>query len=66
MKRLVDRLVDLHIRPYYVYAHDMVPGCEHLRTTLREMLDLEKALQGYTSGYGLSLSPGVFQLVAIA
>lgn len=50
MQELVSKLVDMHIRPYYVYIHDMVPGCEHLRTTLGEMLRLEKNLQGFTSG----------------
>ena len=53
MQSLVKELVDMHIRPYYVYLHDMVPGCEHFRTSLATMLHIEKRLQGFTSGYNL-------------
>ncbi|MDC1174277.1 KamA family radical SAM protein [Bacteriovoracaceae bacterium] len=41
----------LNIQPYYVYMHDMVPGCEHFRTTLREGIELEKAVRGTTAGF---------------
>ena len=41
----------MNIQPYYVYMHDMVPGCEHLRTTLREGEELEKAVRGTTAGF---------------
>ena len=41
----------LNIQPYYVYLHDMVPGCEHFRTTLREGVELEKAVRGTTAGF---------------
>jgi lysine 2,3-aminomutase len=41
----------LNIQPYYVYMHDMVPGCEHFRTTLREGVELEKAVRGTTAGF---------------
>ena len=41
----------LNIQPYYVYQHDMVPGCEHFRTTLKEAVELEKAVRGTTAGF---------------
>ncbi len=41
----------LNIQPYYVYMHDMVPGCEHFRTTLKEAVELEKAVRGTTAGF---------------
>jgi lysine 2,3-aminomutase len=41
----------LNIQPYYVYMHDLVPGCEHFRTTLREGIELEKAVRGTTAGF---------------
>ncbi|CBW26539.1 putative L-lysine 2,3-aminomutase [Halobacteriovorax marinus SJ] len=41
----------LNIQPYYVYMHDMVPGCEHFRTTLKEAEELEKAVRGTTAGF---------------
>lgn len=48
---LTRQLSFMNIHPYYVYMHDMVPGCEHLRTTLRKGVDLEKAVRGTTSGF---------------
>lgn len=41
----------MNIQPYYVYMHDMVPGCEHFRTTLREGVEIEKAVRGTTAGF---------------
>ena len=42
MVNLTKKMSYMNIRPYYVYIHDMVPGCEHLRTTLGEGIELEK------------------------
>lgn len=49
--RLTKDLSAIGIQPYYIYMHDMVPGCEHLRTTLQEGLDLEKYVRGSTAGF---------------
>lgn len=51
MVLLTRQLGFLNIQPYYVYLHDMVPGCEHFRTTLREGVELEKAVRGTTAGF---------------
>jgi len=51
MVLLTRTLSFLNIQPYYVYMHDMVPGCEHFRTTLREGIELEKAVRGTTAGF---------------
>jgi len=51
MVLLTRQLGYLNIQPYYVYQHDMVPGCEHLRTTLKEAVELEKAVRGTTAGF---------------
>ncbi len=51
MVKLTRQLGFINIQPYYVYLHDMVPGCEHLRTTLREAVELEKAVRGTTAGF---------------
>jgi len=45
------KLSYMNIQPYYVYLHDMVPGCEHLRTTLAEAIELEKQVRGCTAGF---------------
>ena len=51
MISLTKRLSYLNIQPYYVYIHDMVPGCEHLRTTLAEGVEMEKQVRGVTAGF---------------
>lgn len=51
MIRMNRQLAYMNIQPYYVYIHDMVPGCEHLRTTLAEGVELEKQVRGCSAGF---------------
>ncbi len=51
MLMLTRKLSYINIQPYYVYIHDMVPGCEHLRTTLEDGVELEKNVRGTTAGF---------------
>lgn len=51
MIRMNKKLSYMNIQPYYVYVHDMVPGCEHLRTTLGEAVELEKRVRGCSAGF---------------
>lgn len=51
MQELLKKISYLNIQPYYVYQHDMVPGCEHFRTTLREAIELSKEVKGITAGF---------------
>lgn len=51
MSRLIRRLADLNIEPYYVYQTDMVRGVEDLRTPLSTILGLEKHLRGTIAGF---------------
>lgn len=51
MVLLTRKLGWINVQPYYVYMFDMVPGCEHFRTTLREGIEIEKAVRGTTSGF---------------
>lgn len=51
MMLLTRKLSYINVRPYYVYLHDMVPSCEHFRTTLDEAVELEKAVRGTTAGF---------------
>ena len=51
MVTLGRKLAYINISSYYVYLHDMVPGCEHFRTTLHEGVELEKAVRGTTAGF---------------
>ncbi len=51
MVLLTKKLTYINVQSYYVYQHDMVQGCEHLRTTLKEGIELEKAVRGTVSGF---------------
>jgi lysine 2,3-aminomutase len=51
MQLLVRRLSFLNVQPYYVFVHDLVPGVEDLRTSLRSALDLERQVRGLTAGF---------------
>ncbi len=53
MIRLTKQLSYINVRPYYVYIHDMVPGCEHLRTTVRDGVEVEKRVRGTTAGFSV-------------
>lgn len=51
MIRLVKRLSEINVQPYYAYQHDMVAGVEDLRTSLQSTLDIAKAVRGSTAGF---------------
>ena len=53
MIHLTKQLSYINIQPYYVYIHDMVPGCEHLRTTVRDGIEIEKHVRGTTAGFNI-------------
>jgi lysine 2,3-aminomutase len=53
MIKLTRQLGWINVRPYYVYIHDMVPGCEHLRTTLRDGIEIAKCVRGTTAGFNV-------------
>ncbi|MDD8014281.1 MAG: KamA family radical SAM protein [Acidobacteriota bacterium] len=50
MKRLMQKLLMVRVRPYYIYQADYVKGTEHLRTTVEQGLGIMQALRGWTSG----------------
>jgi len=50
MVRLMQRLLQARVRPYYIYMADQVAGAEHFRTTVETGLEIMKALRGWTSG----------------
>ena len=51
MIKLLKKLSYINITPYYIYMHDMVPGCEHLRTSLYDAIELEKQVRGTLAGF---------------
>jgi len=50
MKRLMQKLLAIRVRPYYIYQADLVQGTDHFRTSVEEGLEVIKALRGHTSG----------------
>jgi lysine 2,3-aminomutase len=50
MKELVQKLLSIRVRPYYIHQMDMVRGTRHFRTSVNRGLEIMAALRGYTSG----------------
>ena len=53
MKALLEALVRIRVRPYYVYHPQIVEGTEHLRVPVELGYDIFKKLRGQTSGFAL-------------
>jgi len=50
---LVHRLVEMRVRPYYIYQCDLVEGSGHFRTPVGKGLEIMEGLRGHTSGYAI-------------
>ena len=53
MTQLVHRLMQMRVRPYYLYQCDPVSGTSHFRTSVQEGVDIIRGLRGHTSGYAV-------------
>ena len=53
MKALMQKLLRIRVKPYYIYQADMASGTNHFRTNVQQGLDLISDLQGHTSGMGV-------------
>ena len=51
MKKLVQMLVQIRVRPYYIYQCDLSMGLEHFRTPVSKGIEIIEGLRGHTSGY---------------
>ncbi len=51
MLKLVNELVRIRVRPYYIYQCDLSMGLEHFRTTVSKGIEIIESLRGHTSGY---------------
>jgi lysine 2,3-aminomutase len=49
-KVLVQELLMMRIRPYYLYQCDLSPGLEHFRTSVAKGIEIIEHLRGHTSG----------------
>ncbi|TSA49707.1 lysine 2,3-aminomutase [archaeon] len=50
MKKLVQDLVKMRVRPYYLYQCDLSRGISHFRTSVGKGLEIIESLRGHTSG----------------
>jgi len=53
MKALVQGLVRMRVRPYYLYQCDPIPGSAHFRTPVSKGLEIIRGLRGHTTGYAV-------------
>ncbi len=53
MKKLVQKLVQFRIRPYYIYQCDLSEGLEHFRTCIGKGIEIMESLRGHTSGFAI-------------
>ncbi|MBY9003476.1 MAG: lysine 2,3-aminomutase [Candidatus Lokiarchaeota archaeon] len=50
MKKLVQDLVKIRVRPYYIYQCDLSVGLGHFRTSVAQGIEIIEGLRGHTSG----------------
>lgn len=50
MKKLVHGLLQMRVRPYYLYQCDLSEGIEHFRTPISRGVEIIEMLRGHTSG----------------
>ncbi len=53
MKRLVQGLLKIRVKPYYLYQCDPISGSAHFRTTVDKGLEVIRGLRGHTTGYAI-------------
>lgn len=51
MRKLVNDLVKIRVRPYYIYACDLSLGLSHFRTPVSKGIEIIEGLRGHTSGF---------------
>jgi lysine 2,3-aminomutase len=52
-RELVQELVRIRVRPYYLYQCDLVEGAGHFRTPIAKGIEIMEGLRGHTSGYAV-------------
>ncbi|RME88239.1 MAG: lysine 2,3-aminomutase [Anaerolineae bacterium] len=52
-RKLVQDLVRIRVRPYYLYQCDLVEGAGHFRTPVAKGVEIIEGLRGHTSGFAV-------------
>lgn len=53
MRAHVQKLLMCRVKPYYIYQCDLIAGSAHLRSSVRNGLEIMDALRGHTTGYAV-------------
>ncbi|MBN1623462.1 MAG: KamA family radical SAM protein, partial [Clostridia bacterium] len=53
MRNLMQKLLKIRVRPYYIYQCDLARGIEHFRTPVSKGIEIIEGLRGHTSGLGV-------------
>ncbi|MCM8796905.1 MAG: KamA family radical SAM protein, partial [Candidatus Omnitrophica bacterium] len=53
MRKLMHELLQIRVRPYYIYQCDPVKGTQHFRTPVAVGINIIEKLRGHTSGYAV-------------
>jgi lysine 2,3-aminomutase len=53
MKSLVQGLLRIRVRPYYLYQCDPISGSAHFRTSVEKGIEIIRGLRGHTTGYAV-------------
>jgi lysine 2,3-aminomutase len=53
MKKLVHRLLEYRVKPYYYYQCDLAEGTAHFRTSVAKGIEIYESLRGHTTGFGV-------------
>jgi lysine 2,3-aminomutase len=53
MKKLVQELLKIRVRPYYIYQCDLAMGTAHFRTSVATGIQIMEKLRGHTTGYAV-------------
>jgi lysine 2,3-aminomutase len=52
-RQLVQDLIRIRVRPYYLYQCDLVEGAGHFRTPVAKGIEIIEGLRGHTSGFAV-------------
>ena len=53
MMSLFHKLLQIRVKPYYLYQCDPIPGSSHFRVPVEKGLELMRGIRGFTSGYAI-------------
>ncbi len=53
MTRLMQGLLKIRVKPYYLYQCDPISGSSHFRTKIAKGLEIIRGLRGHTTGYAV-------------